>query len=341
MAYKDDIIAACKAEIPWEKLSGKNILITGATGLIGSTIVDILMHCDHLDFNVYALGRNVERAKRRFAKYMENCNFHFIRHDVTDFLQTDIDFHYMIAAASGASPTIYSTQPVEVMKTNFLGTDNMLRYGIQHNLEKFVYVSSGDVYGDNEEQLIKENYSGYVNPLHLRSCYSSVKRATESLCISYAHEYGATVSIARPCHTYGPFFTETDTRVYAQFINNILNNQDIALKSSGEQYRSWCYSVDCALGILYVLLKGDNMEAYNIADSDANITIRQLAKMIAKIGNKKIFSVVPDDIEKRGFSTIHKSCFDSSKLQSLGWKPLSSLEENLISTINECKNNAN
>lgn len=341
MAYLDDINIAAHADLPWEVLSGKNILITGATGLIGSTVVDILMHhCEH-SFDIYALGRNGIRAAHRFSAYKDRKNFHFINSDVTTPLSVDIDFHYIIAAASGANPTVYSTHPVEVMKTNFNGVDNIIRYGIEHQLQKFVYISSGDVYGENNEERITEDFSGYINPLYLRSCYSTAKRATETLCVSYAHQYGINVSIVRPCHTFGPYYTEADTRAFAQFINNILKDEDIVLKSAGTQFRSWCYSVDCALGIIYILLKGENMEAYNIADENANISIKQLATIIAQIGNKQIRFENPDHIEMKGYNTITKSVFDTTKLKSLGWKPSGSLKKNLTNTINECKRNEN
>ena len=119
--------------------------------------------------------------------------------------------------------------------------------------------------------------------------------------MSYAAEYGADVVIARPCHTYGPHFTEQDNRVYAQFIRNVLRGEDIVMKSTGEQFRSWCYVVDCVSALLHILLKGESGEAYNIADADSNISIRELAETIAAIGGRKVVIDLPDTDEKRGF----------------------------------------
>lgn len=337
MAYIDDIHKAASVDLPWEKLSGKNVLVTGATGLIGSCVVDVLMNHEGQDYHVYASGRNEDRVKQHFSDYRKSKYFHFLKYDVTEPLQSDIDFHYIIAAASGANPVLYSTDPVGVMKGNFLGVDNLLAYGVKHSLEKFVYVSSGDVYGEGDGRVFTEEYSGYVNPLNLRSCYTSAKRATETLCISYAHQYGIDVSIARPCHTYGPHFTESDTRVYAQFIRNVLKGEDIVMKSTGEQFRSWCYVVDCANGIMHVLLKGANGEAYNIADENSNITIRELAEMIAEIGGKKVVIDLPSDVEKRGFNVVLKSVFSAEKLHALGWTPASCMIMNISSTIDYLK----
>ena len=132
--------------------------------------------------------------------------------------------------------------------------------------------------------------------------------------------------IARPCHTYGPYFTESDNRVYAQFIRNILNDEDIVMKSRGEQFRSWLYVVDCAVAMLLLLTKGNSGEAYNVANEESNITIRQLAEEIAKIGNKK---VVFDLAENGNTTPITKAVFSTEKLNQLGWKPLFSIEEGL------------
>lgn len=333
MTYKDDIKKAAQAKLEWEKLSGKNILVTGATGLIGSCIVEILMSRENIDYHVYASGRNESRVNKLFAEYQKSPFFHFVKHDVVEPLDSDVDFHYIIAAASGANPVLYSTDPVGVMKANFDGVDHLFAYGVKHHLEKFIYISSGDVYGEGDGRVFTEDYSGYVDPLNLRSCYTSAKRATETLCISYACQYGIEVCIARPCHTYGPNFTESDTRVYAQFIRNILNGEDIVMKSKGEQVRSWCYVVDCALGILYVLFNGQNKEAYNISDNNSVISIREMAETIAKIGGKKVVINAPSEIEKRGFNVVKKEVLDSSKLQKLGWTSLSDIEEGFAHTI--------
>jgi len=333
MTYKDDFKKAAQADIPWDKLSGKNILITGATGLIGSCIVEILMSRRNVDYHVYASGRNELRVNSLFGEYKASPNFHFVKYDVVEPLGSDIDFHYIIAAASGANPVLYSTDPVGVMKANFEGVDHLLSYGVMHHIEKLVYISSGDIYGEGDGRAFNEDYCGYVDPLNLRSCYTSSKRASETLCISYASQYDIEVSIARPCHTYGPNFTETDTRVYAQFIRNILRGEDIVMKSTGEQVRSWCYVVDCALGVLYVLLCGQNKEAYNISDSNSIASIREMAQTIAEIGGRKVVLDIPSEVEKRGFNVVKKEILDSSKLQKLGWAPLCNLKMGFEHTI--------
>lgn len=337
--YELDIEKTSNLELPWQLLDGKNILVVGATGLIGSCVVDVLMHNKNAIYHVFAGGRNKTRAEKIFKKYEDKDNFDFIEIDVTKPIEWNIDFQYIIDAASGANPKLYSTDPVGVMKANFNGVDNLLSYGKEHGLQKFVYVSSGEVYGEGNGQKFTEDYSGYVDPMQFRSCYPSSKRAAETLCVSYAHQYGIDVSVARPSHVYGPHFTESDNRVYAQFIRNVITGEDIIMKSTGAQFRSWCYVVDCASALLYILLKGKSAEAYNIADDSSNITIRQLAEMIATISGKKVLMQLPDDIEKAGYSVISKAVFDTSKLESLGWKICGTMKDKMEATIEEAKSN--
>ena len=333
--YKEDISLVFKQDLPWERLSGANILVTGATGLIGGCLVEALMMNSHRDYQVYASGRNEERAKARFKDYADNPVFHFVKYDVMQPLQSDVRFDYIIHAASDANPKVYATQPVEVMKANIDGVAHLMEYGLNHGMKRFLYVSSGEVYGEGDGRVFTEDYSGYVDCAKPRSCYPSSKRAAETLCVSYAAEYGADVVIARPCHIYGPHFTEQDNRVYAQFIRNVLRGEDIVMKSTGEQFRSWCYVVDCVSALLHILLKGLCGEAYNIADADSNISIRELAETIAAIGGRKVVIDLPDADEKRGFNPVTKSIFSTDKLEDLGWSPQNHIQAGLLHTINE------
>lgn len=335
MSYKDDIFKAATLDLPWDKLSGCNILITGATGLIGSCLVEVLLTHPGKDYHVYASGRNEDRAKLRFQEYTDDPSFHFIKYDVSEPLEGDTRFDFIIHAASNASPNFFATKPVEVIKSNIIGVSNLMDYGLHHGLKRFLFVSSGEVYGEGDGRVFTEDYSGYVDPTSPRSCYPSSKRAAETLCVSYGAEYGVETVIARPCHTYGPHFTESDNRVYAQFIRNVLNGEDIVMKSTGEQFRSWCYVVDCASAILHILLKGENGQAYNIADEKSNITIKELAEIIAKIGGKEVIIDLPPETEQKGFNVVTKSVFSTKKLVKLGWETQGSLKDNMRSIIDE------
>jgi nucleoside-diphosphate-sugar epimerase len=333
--YKEDILHIFEQDLPWEKLSGANILVTGATGLIGGCLVETLMKNPNRDYQVYASGRNEERARKRFKDYADDSAFHFLKYDILKPLESEISFDYIIHAASNASPNFFAQKPVEVMKSNIDGVAHLMDYGLSHGMKRFLYVSSGEVYGEGDGRVFTEDYSGYVNCATPRACYPSSKRAAETLCVSYAAEYRADVVIARPCHTYGPYFTEQDNRVYAQFIRNVLRGEDIVMKSTGEQFRSWCYVVDSISALLYILLKGENCQAYNIADAKSNISIRELAETIAEIGDREVIIDVPDADEKRGFNVVTKSVFSTEKLNALGWLAKSHIREGFEHTIAE------
>jgi len=333
MAYKDDIKAIYAEELPWEGLSGSNILVVGATGLIGSCLVEALMLNPSKDYKVFAGGRNEARARKVFEAFWNDASFSFIKVDVTEKFSFDKQFDYIIDAASNASPNFFANNPVEVIKANVFGVANMIDYGRSHGMKRFLYVSTGEVYGQGDGRVFTEDYSGFVDSALPRSCYPSSKRAAETLCVSYAAEYGVDVVIARPCHVYGPRFTESDNRAYAQFIRNVRKGEDIVMKSDGSQFRSWCYVVDCVKALLYILMKGENAQAYNVADPESNISIRQFAETIASIGGKKVVFDLPSDMEKKGFNPVTQSVYDVTKLISLGWKVPSDIISKLRSTI--------
>lgn len=329
--YLQDIRSLFETGLDLSTLNDSRILVTGATGLIGSCLVDVLLNNPHRNYQVYALGRNEERARRRFNNYWETADFHFIRHDISLPLDSDIRFDYIIHAASNASPNFFKEKPVEVIKSNIIGVENLMEHGIRHGMKRMLFVSSGEIYGEGDGREFTEADSGYVNCATPRACYPSSKRAAETLCVAYAAEYGADVVIARPCHTYGPYFTESDNRVYAQFIRNLLDGKDIVLKSRGEQYRSWLYVVDAAHALLTILTKGAKGEAYNVADEQSNITIRALAELLAGAEDRQ---VVFDIDDANGNTTpITRATFSTQKLAQLGWRPLTKIAEGLQHTL--------
>ena len=339
--YIDSLRQIASAELPWEMLSDCNILVTGATGLIGSALVEALLLRPDKDYHVYALGRNEARMKERLGDLANDPAYHFVRHDVTQPLQGDTPYHYIIHAASNASPNFFATQPVEVMKANLDGVTHLMDYGIGHGLRRFLFVSSGEVYGEGDGRAFSEDYSGYVDPMSPRSCYPSSKRAAETLCAAYAQEYGIEALVARPCHVYGPGFTESDNRVYAQFIRNVLRGEDIVMKSTGSQYRSWCYVVDCVSALLHILLLGQSGLAYNIADESSNITIRELAEMVAEIGGRRVVIDLPSDAERAGYNPVSRSVFTTTRLQAIGWQVSGTMKEKMKQTVAEVTNKSN
>lgn len=334
-AYRADLQKVAALPLPWERLQGCNILVTGATGLLGACLVEVLLARPGAAFQVYASGRDEALARRRFAAYAADPRFHFLPWDVTRPLVCDVPFHYIIHAASNASPHFFATRPVEVILSNLLGVRHLLDYGREHALRRLLFVSSGEVYGEGDGRVFSEEYSGYVNPLQARSCYPSSKRAAETLCAAYGAEYGTDCVIARPCHCYGPGFSPSDDRAYAQFLRNVLQGEDIVLKSSGSQFRSWCYAPDCVSGLLHILLKGEGGQAYNVADPTSNITIRQLAEAIASLGGRQVVVQAPSEAERAGGNPVSRSVFAVDRLRALGWQVEGTWEEKLRHTLEE------
>jgi nucleoside-diphosphate-sugar epimerase len=334
--YEEDIITVANYNIDWDRLNNKNILITGATGLIGSFLIDVLMFRNKhygSQISIYAIGRNSIRAKNRFGMYWENPLFKFIEQDVVEKINLSENVDYIIHGASNAYPASFASDPVGTMKANIVGLFNLFDYGIEKKIKRVLYISSGEVYGEGTGNDFTESYSGYIDHLTPRSCYPASKRSAETLCISYSFQCDIDVVIVRPCHIYGPTITEADNRAFAQFIRDVLAKKDVILKSKGEQYRSYCYVADCVSALLVVLLDGKTRNAYNIANKDSNVTIAELAHYIASAGDRKVVFDIPTNEEKRGYSVISRAVLDSSKLEYLGWKAAYSLPEGIQRTI--------
>lgn len=318
--YFQDLKSILDNSFPWERLDGKNVLITGSTGMIGSVLTDLLMVNPERRYNVYICGRNEQAAKQRFSKWWNNNSFHFFTQDLTDEIDSTISFHYIFHTAGYSYPKAFSEDPIGTFKGTVWGTDNIIRYGTAHGMERMLFVSTGEVYGDGNSESWTEDESGYVNPLLPRSCYPTAKRAAENLCVSYCDQSGCDIVIARPSHILGATFSDKDNRAYAQFIRDTISGKDIILKSDGLQKRGYCYVADCVSALLYIMFFGQKAQAYNIADEKSFISIKEMANIAAKCSGTKVLFHNPDDKERKGYSTLNFTRLDTRKLQSLGWK---------------------
>ncbi|GEP65538.1 dTDP-glucose 4,6-dehydratase [Clostridium beijerinckii] len=324
-------------------MKNKSILVTGSTGLIGSAIIDTLIYkncIDNSNIHIYAAGRSKDRIQQRFSQFLDKDFFTSVLYDANKELDFDFDVDYIIHGASNAHPLAYSEQPVETMISNFCGMNNLLKYAQEHNVLRTLYISSSEVYGEKtDSEYYKENDYGFVNILNPRACYPSSKRASETLCASYKKEYDLDVLVVRPGHIYGPTMTNSDSRASAQFARNVINGQDIIMKSAGLQLRSYCYVFDCVSAILAVLLNGTSGEAYNISNRNSVVTIRQLAESFANSCDRKIVFENPDDVEILGYNMMSCSALDASKLENLGWQGLYDIDEGVGRTIEILKEN--
>ena len=342
--YIEDICAIASVKLPWGKLKDKSIMLSGATGLIGSFLVDVLLEknlSDGLNCTVYALGRNEEKARVRFSKFADDSHFVFIPYDVKQPLKRDDigTVNYVLHLASNTHPLLYATDPIGTITTNIIGVQNLLDFSVEHKATRFVFASSNEIYGENrgDSEFFDERYCGYIDCNTLRAAYPESKRCSEALCQAYKSQKGLDVIIARFTRSYGPTMEMTNTRALSQFIKKAVDGEDIVLKSAGTQYFSYTYMADAVSGVLYAMLNGKSGEAYNIADESGDIMLKDLAALIAEIGGKKVVFEVPDAVEAAGYSKATKARLDGSKLKALGWKPAYDIKTGMERTISILK----
>lgn len=338
--YIEDIAYVSALELPWEQLENKSILISGATGLIGSFLVDVLMYRNkyqNLNCKVFALGRNKERAEERFGKIWDEDTFEYLSCDINQTLEIENveSMDYVLHLASNTHPVAYATDPIGTVTTNVIGTYNMLEYAAKHNTRRFVFASSNEIYGENrgDVEFFDESYCGYINSNTLRAGYPESKRCGEALCQAYITQKKLDVVIPRLTRTYGPTLLQTDTKAMSQFLHKAISGEDIVLKSAGTQFYSYTYVSDAVSGLLTVMLKGTCGEAYNIADLASDIQLKDLAAIIAsKVGRKVIFEI-PDAIEQAGYSKATKARLANEKIHELGWNAKYDIERGIERTI--------
>ena len=336
--YKEDLCKVAALPLPWEQLKGRSILISGATGMIGSFLVDLLMHLNTngLGCHIYALGRNEAKASARFSAFWNDPLFHFVSCDINRGLPQELPgMDYIFHAASNTHPVAYATDPIGTVTTNIIGTYNLLEFAALHHSRRFVFASTVEVYGENrgDTDAFTEDYCGYIDCNTLRAGYPESKRAGEALCQAYIRQKELDVVIPRLSRVYGPTMLMSDTKALSQFIKKGVAGEDIVLKSEGTQFFSYSYVADAVSGILYCLFYGQTGAAYNIADAASDIALRDLAAIIARHAGKQVVFELPDAVEQAGYSKATKAILCSKKLQALGWKALYSIDGGLTRTI--------
>lgn len=338
--YMEDVRAVADLALPWDKLRGKSLLLSGATGLLGSFLIDVLLEKnvnDALNCTIYALGRNREKAAARFSKFKDDPHLVFIPYDVKKpFVREDIGtVDIVLHLASNTHPVQYATDPIGTITTNIIGLQNMLDFAVAHHAARFAFASSNEIYGENrgDVELFDEEYCGYIDSNTLRAGYPESKRCGEALCQAYKSQKELDIVIPRFTRSYGPTMQMSDTKALSQFIKKGIAGEDIVLKSAGTQYYSYQYMADSISGLLTILLCGESGEAYNIAEEHSDIMLKDLAAIIAEMNGKKVIFEIPGAVEAAGYSKATKARLDGSKLAALGWKPRYEIREGLERTI--------
>ena len=345
--------------IDWEKLRDSSVLITGATGQIGSEIVKLLLYLNEkksLNINIIALIRNLEKAKSIFKDFLpemmlpksviggaveqsetegaalqsnaveevDNSNIKFISQDITEPINIGESVDFIIHTANSTTSKYFITRPVEVLNSIYSGTKSILNFAKSKSVKSLVYLSSMEVYGTpNDEKKIYETDIGKLDSMSLRNSYPIGKLVAENLCVSEYSEYKLPVKIIRLTQTIGGTISPTDNRVWADFARKSANGDNIILHTKGETKHCYLYLADAVSAIFSILLNGENGQIYNAANEDTYCSILEMAETVASLSKDKktkvVFELLDDSVT--GYQAVKKIDLSSEKLQKLGWKP--------------------
>lgn len=294
------------------------ILVTGGAGFIGSHLIDRLMNDGH---EVICLDNFYTGKKHNLRPWLDHPNFELIRHDITEPIRLEVDQVYHLACP--ASPVHYQYNPIKTVKTNVIGTLNML--GLAKRVKaRFLLASTSEVYGDPEVHPQTEDYRGSVNPIGIRSCYDEGKRMAETLAFDYHRENKVDIRVARIFNTYGPRMLENDGRVVSNFVAQALRGIPLTVYGEGQQTRSFCYVSDLVNGLMR-LMNGEHTGPINLGNPD-EYTILELAQAVQNLINPDAeikFEPLPVDDPRRRRPDITKA------QTLLNWEPTIPLQDGL------------
>jgi dTDP-glucose 4,6-dehydratase len=336
-----DLDRILAAKLPWERFAGKTVLVAGAAGFIAAYVVESLLRLnetrDLAPVTVVALVRQEEAAHRRFSPHLGREDLKFLYQDVCAPVVLNGRVHFIVHAASAATPRAFGKDPLGTFAANVHGTHALLERAARDAVEGFLFLSSGEVYGLGNDQVIPthEDAFGYLDPALVRSCYGEGKRAGETLCACYAAQRGVPATMARIFHTYGPGMPLGDGRAYTDFVADVLAGRDLVMRSDGQASRAFCYLADAVEALFTILLKGAAGKAYNVGNDRAELKILELAELLAGLDptlGLKARRELQADADYLP-SPIQRGCPDVTRLKGLGWVPRVDPEEGFRRTV--------
>jgi nucleoside-diphosphate-sugar epimerase len=338
----EDLAQITTAPLPWSSFAGKTVLISGVSGFLPSYMAEALLYLNETDpafrCRVAGVARNADRAAQRFAHHGARPDLAIIVQDVCEPLAWDGPVDFVIHAASQASPKYYGADPAGTLTPNVIGTHHLLNLARTKGVEGLLFLSSSEVYGRMDPSVaeIREDDGGFLDPATLRACYGESKRMGETMCVAWASQYGVPAKIVRPFHTYGPGMPLADGRAHSDFVADALAGRNITLHSGGSARRAFCYAADAVAGFFTVLLRGTAGAAYNVGNDQAEISMLDLARLIAGLLPEKKLAVTPGQTARpAGYlaSAVDRAfpCLD--RIKALGWRPTTSLADGFRRTI--------
>ncbi len=338
---EEDLRAVVAQALPWDRFAGKTVLISGATGLVGGYLAEVLLCRNEIiagpPCRVVALVRDRERAAVRFTHYGSRPDLEFLVQDIGAPVSGNLRPDFIIHAAGNATPRLFGSDPVGTYRGALLGTHHLLELAQRSNCEGFLLLSSGAVHGVVPDTLavINERLFGSLDPLDPYACYAESKRMAETMCASWSRQHALPVRIARLSHTYGPGLRRDDDRAFAQFVYAIVDRRDIVLRSDGSAVRPYCYLTDAVDALLRILLLGGDGEAYLLAHVASACSVIELARLLTGLyperGTQVRMLASSDTASIVNQDPYHQ--LDTSKLMSLGWEPRIGLREGFHRTL--------
>lgn len=343
--YEKDVVRKDMEElvnlkyVPFEKLKGKAVLVTGATGMLAYYFTMALMHLNltrDYKIKVIALVRNKAKAEDKFSGFLQNEYFEILAQDVCDEINYDGDVDYIFHAAGACSPYFIKNNPTGIISANTQGTVNVLELAKKKNVTNIVYPSTREIYGKVEGvEFIKETDMGVFDPMEARSCYPESKRIAETILKSYEVQFGIPFTVLRIAHSYGPgMIIDSDGRVMSDFISDAVNSRNIVMKSDGMALRAFCYVTDAVGAIFLAMLEGERGSVYNLANETEPTPIRDVAQMLCDLFPERNIKVIFEIAQNTGaYCNYARVGLDTAKLEALGWKPQVKLIDGLRRTV--------